>query len=344
VAAPGQDPVELEAAHVILATGSAPLELPGLETDGQRVLSSDHLLEVDHVPANLVVLGGGAVGVEFASIFQRLGSQVTLVELLPRLLPLEDEAISVELERALRKQGMAIHCGTRATGVERRAKDVEVQLDAGEHGSSSISAELLLVAVGRRPLTGDLGLETLGLAPDGSGRIPVDPYQRTTAPGVYAIGDIVPGAMLAHKASAEALVAAGHIAGREVTPIDHDLVPSCTYCEPEVAAVGLTEATARERGHQVVTGTFPFSALGKARILDCEAGFVKLVMEERYGELLGVHLIGPHATDLLGEACVALSLECTGEHLAHVMHPHPTLNESFLEAAHVLVGQPLHTL
>jgi dihydrolipoamide dehydrogenase len=341
---PDGDPLELQTRHVLLATGSVPMPLRGFEPDGERVLTSDHLLEVDHVPASLVVLGAGAVGVEFASIFQRLGSEVTLVEMLPRVLPIEDHDVSAELARILGGQGITIRTGTRATGVERSADGVRVTLATTEAPGveETLEAELLLVAVGRAPAGQDLGLETVGLQLDTRGRLPVDPYQRTTAPGVYAIGDLVPGAMLAHLASAEGILAVDHLAGRAVTPIDHDLVPSCTYCEPEVASVGLSEAEARNRGREVTAARFPFAAVGKARILDAEEGFVKLVLDREHGELLGVHIIGPHATDLLGEACVALELECTGEYLAHVIHPHPTLCEALMEAAHAVVGEPIH--
>jgi dihydrolipoamide dehydrogenase len=326
---------------VLVATGSVPREIGMAPTDGKTILNSDHILELETVPKSLVVLGAGAVGTEFASIFASFGTEVTLVEMLPRILPIEDEEVSAELERALRKRGVKVMAGTRMTGVEKGGAGAKVALEKGGK-ASTVDAEMLLVAVGRRPVSEELGLEALGVKIE-RGYVQVDEWMRTAAPSIYAIGDVVNTPWLAHVASAEGILAVEHMAGYSgARPIDYDLVPSCTYCEPEVASVGLTEAKARERGHDVVAGKFPFSALGKAKILGKSAGFVKVIREKKYDQVLGVHIIGPHATDLIAEACVALRLEITNEELLRTMHAHPTLSEAVAEAAHAAEGHAIH--
>ncbi|MCY1082617.1 dihydrolipoyl dehydrogenase [Archangium lansingense] len=332
---------ELQTRHVLLATGSAPKPLPGLPFDGERVLSSDHALELSRVPGSLAIIGGGAVGVEFASLYSRFGSRVSLIEMMPHLLPLEDVDVSTELERSLRRRGLEVHTGAKLEDSRVTPNGVTLTLRTADGGTRTVEAEKLLVAAGRRPLTEGLGLEALGVKLE-RGFVPVDGRMRTSVPGLYAIGDIVPTPALAHVATMEAIVAAEAIAGLEPQPIDYAQVPSCTYSAPEVASIGLTEARARERGFDVRVGRFPFSALGKARVLDHTEGFVKLVSDARYGELLGVHLIGPHVTELLAEAGVALRLEATVEELARTMHAHPTLSEVIHEAAEVALGHPLH--
>ena len=328
--------------HILIATGSVPREVPIAPIDGKRILSSDHALELDdRVPESIVVLGGGAVGTEFASIFSSFGSQVTLVEMLPRLLPIEDEEVSAELKKAFRKRRIQVATGTRLKAVEAADSGVSLLLDR-DGQESTIDAEMLLVAVGRAPVSSDIGLEKLAIETD-RGYIGVNSCLQTSVPNVYAIGDVIDSPQLAHVASSEGILAAEHMAGREVRPIDYDRVPSCTYCQPEVASVGLTEAAARERGYDVVTGKFPFSALGKASILGRTAGFVKIVREGKYDEMLGVHIIGAHATDLIAEACVALQVESTTEELFRTMHAHPTLSEAVMEAAHAAFGQSIHT-
>jgi dihydrolipoamide dehydrogenase len=336
------------AKHVLVATGSVPRDLLVAPVDGERIVNSDHALEIDHVPASVVVLGAGAVGCEFASIFRSFGSEVTLVEMLPRLLPLEDEEISEELKKAFRRRGIRSLTDTALKSADPvddsagQGSGGGVRLTLERDGKDEVlTAELLLVAVGRAPVTAGLGLEELGVELD-RGYIKVDGYMRTAADGVYAIGDVVPTPWLAHVASSEGILAVEHMAGEDVRPIDYDHVPSCTYCEPEVASVGLTEAKARERGHDVATGKFPFSALAKAAILQHTAGFVKIVRDVKYDELLGVHILGAHATDLIAEACVALRVESTTEELFRTMHAHPTLSEAVMEAAHAAFGHPIH--
>lgn len=330
------------AKHILIATGSVPRDLPFAPADGKYILNSDHALELDRVPKTLAVLGAGAVGTEFASIYASFGSEVTLIEMLPRLLPIEDEEVSAELGKAFKKR--KIHCktGTKVTKINTGDGGVHLEFEAAEGGEKSeLDVEVLLVAVGRAPVSEGLGLEELGIGLD-RGYVEVNEFMRTAADHVYAIGDVVATPWLAHVASSEGILAAEHMAGQEVQGINYDLVPSCTYCEPEVASVGMTEAKARERGYEVVTGKFPFSALGKAGILQHPEGFVKIVRETKYDELLGVHIIGAHATDLIAEACVALRVESTTEELFRTMHAHPTLSEAVMEAAHAAFGHTIH--
>jgi len=350
VTAAGGKVTTLQTRNVLLATGSVPRMLPGLAADGKRVVTSDEILDLKEIPRHLVVLGAGAVGVEFASIFLRFGSKVTVVEMLPRVVPIEDEDISAELAKSLRKQGVTIHTDVRAGNF--RATSERVSLDispAGATGATgtatspaTLESDLLLVAVGRRPLSDDIGLAGTGVKVD-KGFIQVDGYMRTGEPGVYAIGDVVPTPLLAHVASAEGILAVEHAAGREVRPINYDHVPSATYCEPEVASIGLTEAKAKERGFDVKVGRFPFTHNSKAPILGHTEGFVKMVAEAKYGELLGVHIIGPRATEMITEAGVALSTEATVEEMYRTIHPHPTLSEAMLEAARGVFGRAIHT-
>ena len=327
--------------NILLATGSVPKMLPDLKVDGTRVITSNEALGLEFVPKSLIILGAGAVGVEFASIYSRFGSSVTMVEMLPRVLPLEDEEVSAEMQKAFRKRGIEIRVGTKVESVKVGAKGVEVQVRSEKGGAETLKAEMLLVAVGRRPLTDGLGLEGTKVELD-RGYVKVDARMRTGDPSIYAIGDLIPTPAYAHTASHEGIVAAEAIAGREPEPIDYDQIPNCTFSDPEVASIGLTEAIAKARGHKVRIGRFPLPVLGKGRILDLQEGFVKLVGDERYDELLGIHIIGGHATDLIGEGATALRLEATVEDLFHAIHPHPTLSEGIGEAAMALHARGIH--
>lgn len=327
---------------IIVATGSVPATLPSIKVDHQRVLDSDSMLELGVVPKSLVVLGAGAVGTEFASLFNHVGAEVTLMELMPNVLPIEDEDISRELEKHLKRRKIDVMTGTRFERVERTEAGVRVHATASDGQVKVIEAEYFLSAVGRAPLTQDCGLELTNIQRSPKGTIPIDAMMRTTEPGVYAIGDVTPHPMLAHCASAQGIVAVEHIAGKEPRPLDYGLIPNATYCYPEVASVGLTEKRAKERGYDVKVGTFPFSAITKAAISDEAFGLVKIVSEKKYDEVLGVHLCGPHATELLAEACVALKLEITTEELARTVHAHPTLSEAIHEAAEAALGHPIH--
>jgi dihydrolipoamide dehydrogenase len=327
--------------NVLVATGSSPRALPGIEIDHKTVLSSDSILELPEVPKSLLVIGSGAVGVEFASMYSRFGSKVTILEVLPRIVPVEDEDISRELAASFKRQGMTVYVDARVERVTRNEGGVEVLARTSAEKTETMRAEKVLLAVGRKPLSEGIGLEAVGVATE-RGYITVDRNMRTSVPGIYAIGDVVPTPWLAHVASAEGVVAVEHMAGRETQPLNYDQVPGCTYCSPEVASIGLTEARARERGHEVAVGKFPFSAIGKARILNETAGFVKIVAEKKYDEILGVHIIGPAATELIAEAGAAMKLEATSEDLVRTIHAHPTLSEAIHEAAEAVAGHPIH--
>ena len=327
------------AKNILIATGSVPRDIPIAPADGERILNSDHVLELRKVPATMAVLGAGAVGTEFASIYTSFGTKVTLIEMLPRVLPIEDEEVSAELQKALRKRGIDVMTGVKLTSAEKTENGVTLKLEGGK--KDTVEAEVLLVAIGRRPVTENLGLEALGIELE-RGYVKVNPTMQTAVPHIYAVGDVINTPWLAHVASSEGILAVEHMAGLSPKPLNYDRVPSCTYCEPEVASVGLTEAKAKERGYDVQVGKFPFSALGKARIVGKTEGFVKVVRDKKYDEVLGVHIIGVHATDLIAEACVALQMEGTDEELLRTMHAHPTLSEAVGEAAHAAHGAAIH--
>ena len=329
------------AKNVLIATGSTPRSLPGIDIDHQSVLSSDSILELTEIPKSLLVIGSGAVGVEFASMFARFGSKATVVEILPRIVPLEDEEVSRELAASFKRQGIAVYVDTRVERVTLSNAGAEVLARSSAGKTETFRAEKILLAVGRKPLSEGIGLEALGVATD-RGYIRVDPWMQTNVPNVYAIGDVVPTPWLAHVAMAEGTVAVERMAGAETRPLNYDQVPGCTYCAPEVASIGLTEAAARERGHDVVVGKFPFSANGKARVINETAGFVKIVAEKKYDEVLGVHIVGPKATELIAEAGAALRLEATSEELVRTIHAHPTLSETMHEAAEAVSGHAIH--
>jgi dihydrolipoamide dehydrogenase len=328
------------AKNVIVATGSAPRSLPGMEIDDKTILSSTSILELAEIPKSLIVIGSGAVGVEFASMYARFGSKVTIVEVLPRIVPLEDEEISRELAASFKRQGIAVYPDTR---VERLTKsDAGAELIARSSGdkTETFRAERVLMAVGRKPNSAGIGLEAMSVATD-RGFITTDGFMRTNVPGVYAIGDVAGPPMLAHKAE-QGVVAVEHMAGKETRPLNYDQVPGCTYCSPEIGSIGLTEARAKERGYDVAVGKFPFSAIGKARILNQASGFVKIVAEKKYDEVLGVHIVGPSATELIAEAGAALKLEATSEELVRTIHAHPTLSEAIHEASEAVSGHAIH--
>lgn len=333
---------EIGAQNIILATGSEAKLLPGLEADGKTILTNKEVLDLKEIPKSMVVIGAGAVGVEFASIFHRFGTKVTVLEMLPRAVPLEDEEISAELEKSFRRQGIAVHTQAKVQKVTKTAKGVSVEYAVGEGKPQTLEAETCLVAVGRAPNTEGIGLEKTRVKLE-RGFVKVSPYMETDEQGVYAIGDIVAGSpLLAHVGSMEGIVAVTHAAGKPTEPINYQQVPNCTYCEPEIGSVGLTERQAREAGNKVKVGKFPFSANSKAAILGAREGLVKIVSDERYGEILGVHMIGPRVTEMLAEAVMAMRLEGTVLDVSHTMHAHPTLSEVMLEAAHAAVDLPVH--
>jgi dihydrolipoamide dehydrogenase len=333
--------------EIIVATGSQPRSVPGIEIDRKRIITSDEAIHMKAIPKSIAIMGSGAVGVEFASIFRRFGSDVTIIELLPRLVPVEDEAVSTELERSFKKQGIKVLTGTKVTSAKPGANGVDLEAQAGDGKPQKISAEYLLVATGRGPVTSGLGAEEAGLQLD-RGYVKVDTQFRTSAPGISAIGDVItfdqPGhQQLAHLSSAEGIALAERIAGHEFRAINYEQVPGCTYCDPEIGSVGLTEAKAKERGFDVRVGTFKFGVLGRARIAGEVEGFVKIVADKKYDEVLGVHMIGPRSTELVAEATLALRLECTVEELIRTIHAHPTMSEAVAEAAHATHGAAIHS-
>jgi dihydrolipoamide dehydrogenase len=346
VAVTGEEEQELQAKEIVVATGSQPRGVPGIEIDRRRIITSDEAIHLKDIPKSMVILGSGAVGVEFGSIFNRFGTKVTILELLPRLVPVEDEAVSAELQKSFRKQGIAAHTSARVTSARVNGDAVELQAELSGGKTESFSADYLLMATGRGPVTEGLGAADVGLALD-RGYVVVDDLYRTNVPGISAIGDVItvngaPHPQLAHVSSAEGILVAERLAGEDVRPINYDHVPGCTYCDPEIGSVGLTEATARERGYDVRVGSFPFSVLGRARMANETEGFVKIVADTRYDEVLGVHIIGPRATELVAEAVLALRLECTVEELIRTIHAHPTMSEAVGEAAHAAHGAAIH--
>ncbi|HEX4834903.1 MAG TPA: dihydrolipoyl dehydrogenase [bacterium] len=340
VAAADGSEVNLTARHILLATGSRPLSLPGLAIDNDRVLDSTGALRLPAVPRSIAILGCGAVGTEFASIFAAFGVQVTLIEMMPSILPAEDEEVAAVLAKALERRGAAIRTGTVVTGAQAVGDGVRVTLAAGD-AQETINAECVLVALGRAPVTDGLGLDQAGLEA-GRGGIAVNARMQTVVPSIYAAGDVIGGLLLAHVASAEALIAVEAIAGNTPQPLDPLLMPRATYSIPQVASVGLTEKQARERGHDVAVGRFPFTANGRATILNQREGLVKIVADRTLGEILGVHMAGPQVTELLPEGVLGRALEATVLEIGQAVHAHPTLSEAVREAALGALGRAIH--
>ena len=336
----------LTASQIVVATGSSARSVPGIELDRKRIITSDEAIFLREVPKSIVVLGSGPIGVEFATVFKRFGSDVTIVELLPHLVPLEDETISGELEKVFKKQGIKVHTSTTVTAARAQADGVDLDMKMPDGSMQKLSVEYLLVATGRGPVTAGLGAEQVGLKLD-QGYVWVDQQFRTSVADVSAIGDVItfgtPGHLqLAHLSTAEGIALAERLAGKPFHAINYDQVPKCTYCDPEIGSVGLTEKQAVERGYDVRVGMFPFGVLGRARIANETDGLVKIVADKKYDEVLGVHMIGPRATELVAEATLALRLESTVEELIRTIHAHPTMSEAVGEAAHATHGAAIH--
>jgi dihydrolipoamide dehydrogenase len=328
----------LEARNIIVATGSEARMLPGLALDPNFILTNIEILDLTAVPRSLVVIGGGAVGVEFASMFRKFGAEVTVIEMLPRIVPVEDEDISKELERNFRKQKIRVETGARAEDIRQADGGVKLTLVTKDGKREEIAAEKLLVAVGRQPNTENIGIENTHVSLD-RGFIQVDSHQQTAELGVYAIGDVVAGTpQLAHVATREGMIAVAHMAGKPAVPINRNRIPGCTYTEPGIGSVGLSEAQARAQGHKVRVGRFPFAGNSRATILGHHEGFVKVVADETYGEILGVHIIGPEAYELIGEAVAAMEAEATVDVMMQAIHAHPTLYEALGEAFNAVYG------
>ena len=333
---------ELEAAHVCLAMGSASIDLPFLPVDGDRVVSSTEALSFDTVPKHLVVIGAGAVGLELGSVWRRLGSQVTVIEMLPTITPFADKAMAKALERALTEQGLEIRLNTQVTAAKVLKSKVKLTVESEKTGKDTIDCDRVLVAVGRRPVTDGAGLEEAGIEVDENGRVKVNEHLQTNHPNVYAIGDIVRGPMLAHKAEDEGLAVAEHIAGMP-GHVNYDVIPNVVYTDPELAMVGRTEAELKEAGTPFSAGRFMFRANGRAKSLGNETGMVKILAHKETDEILGVHMVGPRVSELIAEAAVAMEMRASAEDLARTCHAHPTLAEVVKEAALAVDKRAIHS-
>jgi dihydrolipoamide dehydrogenase len=330
-----------EAKHIIIATGAQAQLFPGIEINGKTLLTYHQALELTEVPESLVVIGAGAIGMEFSYIFKSYGADVTVVEMLPHALPLEDEDISREIEKQFNRAGIKIRTGTMVDKVDDHGDRVTVTVSQGDE-TEELKADMALISIGVAPNSQNLGLERAGVEVDDRGFIKIGDKMETNVPNIYAIGDVTGKLALAHVASAQGIMAANAIAGEPTRVLKYENMPRCTYTHPEVASVGLTEAQARERGYKIKTGKFPFQANGKALGMHENTGFVKVVAEDKYNEVLGVHLIGSHVTELVAGPTGMIGLETTLEEIANTVHPHPTLSEVVMEAAHAGLGEPIH--
>jgi dihydrolipoamide dehydrogenase len=326
--------------HIIIATGSRPKSLPILKLDGDRVWSSDQAVFPNALPASLGIIGAGAIGMEFADVYNAFGTKVTVIEALPQVLPLEDKDCAAVVEKSYKKRSIDIYAGAKLEKAEVGKNSVKLTV-AAKDGAQTIEVERVLVAVGRAPIIDDIGLEKAGVKTD-RGAIVVDDHLQTTAQNIYAIGDVARPPLLAHKASHEGIAVVEHIAGVGHGMVDYNNIPNVTYCHPEVASVGLTEAAAREKGLEIEVGTFPWSANGRARTAGETEGFVKIIRDKKYSEILGAHIVGPSASELIAEFVVGRHLESTVEEMEKAMHPHPTLSEAIAEAALAAVGRVIH--
>ncbi len=341
IAVEGKGPTSVQAKNVMLATGSDAKMLPGLKAD-DTILTNVEILSLGQIPKSLAIIGAGAVGVEFGSIYRSFGSEISIIEFLPRVVPMEDEDVSRELARAFKKRGIDINVGAKVEKVEKTKTGAKVTFTASDGKTVVKEAEKVLVAVGRAPRTENIGLETTKIKPE-RGFIQVNEWMQTEEPGIYAIGDIVAGLpQLAHSGAMAGIVVAAKIAGQYARPIRRERVPACTYTEPQIGSVGLTEAAAREKGYTVKVGKFPFSANSKASIVNSHEGFIKVVADAKYGEILGVHIIGPQATELIAEAVTALELEATVEEMMFTIHAHPTLSEAMLDGFGAVEGMAIN--
>jgi dihydrolipoamide dehydrogenase len=338
---PQGEMLELSAKDIVIATGAAATTIPGVEIDGQRTLTYWEAILQERLPKSVVIVGAGAIGLEFATIWHAYGVEVTIVEMLPRLAPLEDEDISRELAKAFKKAGIGVFTGTKVESIETLKTKVKVSV-SGEQGDQVLEAEQVLIATGFKPNSAGIGLEAAGVTVDGRGFIPIDERMATEVPGIWAIGDVTGKLMLAHVASAMGIVCAENIAGAETVRLQYEMMPRAAFCDPQIASFGLTEAQARERGLAIRVAQFPFQANGKALGLGDYAGWVKLVVDEGCNEILGAHMLGPEVTELLPELTLAQMMELTPAEIARNVHAHPTLSEALMEAAHMAQGEAIH--
>jgi len=331
---------EYQAQHIIIATGARSRELPTLPQDGKKIIGYRQAMTLDKQPKKMIVVGSGAIGIEFAYFFNAMGTEVTLVEYLDRIVPVEDEDVSKQLERSFKKSGINIMTSAEVTGVDTKGKGVKINVKTTK-GEEVINADLVLSAIGIKTNIENIGLEEVGIAVDRD-KILVNDFYQTNLPGYYAIGDVTPGQALAHVASAEGILCVEKIAGQHVEPLDYGNIPGCTYCSPELASVGLTEAQAKEKGYEIKVGKFPFSASGKAQAGGNADGFVKVIFDAKYGEWLGCHMIGTGVTDMIAEAVLGRKLETTGHEVLKAVHPHPTMSEAVMEAVADAYDEVIH--
>jgi dihydrolipoamide dehydrogenase len=332
---------DLSAKNLVIATGAAPATVPGVEIDGQRVLTYREAILQESAPKSVLIVGSGAVGLEFATVWNSYGVEVSVVEMLPRIAPLEDEEISQELAKEFKKRGISVLTSTKVEKVEVLKTKVKATVTS-ESGEQILDAEQALIAVGFRPNSDGLGLKALGVGLDNQGMIVIDERMATSVPGIWAIGDVTGKLQLAHAAMAMGIVCAENIAGAETIELDYEMMPRATYCQPQVASFGMTESQAQERGYEIRIGRFPFQANGKSLGLGEKVGWIKLISDARYGEILGAHLIGPEVTELLPELTIAQMMELTPAEIARNVHAHPTLSEVLMEAAHAAEGEAIH--
>ncbi|MEI8132969.1 MAG: dihydrolipoyl dehydrogenase [Leptolinea sp.] len=332
---------DLTAKNIIIATGSYSTPIPGVAMDGKKIVTYHEAILQTNLPASAIIIGGGAIGLEFSTVWNSYGSKVTIVEMLPHIAPLEDEEVSIELEKAFKKNGIQVLTGHRVLSVETTSTGVKVKVSSAE-GEKVLEAEQAMVAIGFKPNTAGLGLETVGVKLTERGHIAIDDHMATNVPGIYAIGDVTGKFLLAHVASAQGLVAAETIAKHETIKLDYVMMPRATYCYPQVASFGYTEAQAKEKGFNIKVGKFPFIANGKSLGLGETVGFAKIITDAKYGEILGAHLIGPEVSELLPELTLAQRMEMTAQEIARNVHAHPTLSEVLMEAAHGVDGSPIH--
>jgi len=331
----------LEGKNIIIATGATPFVIPGIEVDGEKVVTYREAILQDKLPESVVIVGSGAIGVEFATVWNAYGVDVTIVEMLPRMVPLEDEAICAELAKAFKKNKIKVLTGHKVEAIDVTEAGVSVKV-SNENGEQILVAEQALMAIGFRPNTQSLGLDEVGVALNHNGSIEIDDRMATNIPGVWAIGDVTAKLMLAHVGSAQGIVCAESIAGVPTLTLNYEMMPRATYCKPQIASFGITEAQAEERGYDVKVGQFPFQANGKALGLGESAGWVKIITDKKYGEILGAHMIGPEVTELLPELTLAQNMELTAAEIARNIHAHPTLSEALMEAAHSVDGHAIH--
>ncbi len=336
----GKKKKDVTADKIIIATGARARSFPGVEFDGKKIITYKEAMSLQKVPEKLIVIGAGAIGVEFAYFYNSFGTEVNIIEMLPHILPIEDAEISGQLERSFKKQGIKLHTGTKVDKLEKTKKGVKVTLQNGKK-NSELEADIALVAIGVQGNVENIGLEDLKIEFEKSA-IKVNKYYQTSVPNIYAIGDVIGTPWLAHVASHEGILAVDHIAGGDPRPLDYLNIPACTYCQPQVASIGLTEEKAKEEGYELKIGRFPFRASGKARAIGETDGLVKLIFDAKYGELLGAHIMGSEATEMIAELGIARALETTNYELQHTMHAHPTLSEAVMEAAGDAVGEAIH--